>query len=312
MKNQKEALHLVIDNVEKVIRGKRSEIEAILATWLSGGHVLIEDVPGTGKTVLAKCLAKSIELKLGRVQFTPDLLPGDILGSTLYDKENHSFKFEKGPIFSDFFLADEINRATPRTQSALLESMAEGQVTVDNHSFKLDPIFFVMATQNPIEHHGTFPLPEAQLDRFAIKISLGHMGREDELKMAQQFLGANPLNDIGPVITKNDFLNIREMLQKVKISSSVYKYVLDIVSATRKHKEIEVGASPRATITFLAIARAIALIQGEDFVRPASIHQMAIKVLSHRVIPTQEALFQGMNSSRIIEGILKTIKTPIE
>lgn len=312
MKQIQKNLLSVVENTSKVIQGKKDEIGLILATWLAGGHVLLEDVPGTGKTVLAKALSRSIDLKLGRVQFTPDLLPSDVIGSSIYEQKNHQFLFEKGPLFCDFFLADEINRATPRTQSALLECMSEKQVTADNKTYPMDETFFVMATQNPIEHHGTFPLPEAQLDRFSIKLSLGYMSRDQERAMAEQFLNGDPLKELTSVISKEDFLEAKKGLKKVKVSEPVYQYVLDIVEATRKSKDLDVGASPRATLTLLMISKGMALLHGEDFVRPSFIHQLAPLVLGHRLVISPESQFSGVEVETIISSILKGIKTPIE
>lgn len=312
MKQIQKNLLSVVENTSKVIQGKKDEIGLILATWLAGGHVLLEDVPGTGKTVLAKALSRSIDLKLGRVQFTPDLLPSDVIGSSIYEQKNHQFLFEKGPLFCDFFLADEINRATPRTQSALLECMSEKQVTADNKTYPMDETFFVMATQNPIEHHGTFPLPEAQLDRFSIKLSLGYMSRDQERAMAEQFLNGDPLKELTSVISKEDFLEAKKGLKKVKVSEPVYQYVLDIVEATRKSKDLDVGASPRATLTLLMISKGMALLHGEDFVRPSFIYQLAPLVLGHRLVISPESQFSGVEVETIISSILKGIKTPIE
>jgi MoxR-like ATPase len=302
----------LFDNINKVIHGKEKQIQLIIAAWLADGHVLIEDIPGTGKTVLAKTIAKSVDMNFGRVQFTTDLLPSDIIGTTIYDDEKKRLLFRKGPIFSTFFLGDEINRATPRTQSALLECMAERQVTIENTTTPLDKLFFVIATQNPIEQHGTFPLPEAQLDRFSIRISLGYPGREMEIQMAKNRFNSNPLDKINAVIGSEEILKIKKNISEIKIQDNVYNYALDIVEATRKHTDCKIGASPRATLILLKMAQALAYINGDDFVRPSYIYNLCNPVLVHRLTISAEARFSGKNSADIIKDILLKIKAPLK
>jgi MoxR-like ATPase len=312
MENIAKNLVPLFDNINKVIHGKEKQIQLIIAAWLSDGHVLIEDVPGTGKTVLAKTIAKSVDINFGRVQFTTDLLPSDIIGTTIYDDEKKKLLFRKGPIFSTFFLGDEINRATPRTQSALLECMAERQVTIENTTTQLHKLFFVMATQNPIEQHGTFPLPEAQLDRFSIKISLGYPNREMEVLMAKNRYQINPLDQIEAVISSEEIVKIKESLNQIAIHESVYQYTMDIIEATRKHTDLKLGASPRATLILLKMAQALAYINGDDYVRATNVYQLCNPVLTHRILLTPEAKFAGKSSTNVIKDILLKIKAPIK
>jgi MoxR-like ATPase len=312
MENTSQRLKPLFDNISKVILGKEKQTQLIIAAWLSDGHVLLEDVPGTGKTLLAKTIAKSINVPFGRVQFTTDLLPSDIIGTTILDEEKKKLHFRKGPVFSTFFLGDEINRATPRTQSALLECMAERQVTIENTTTTLDKLFFVIATQNPIEQHGTFPLPEAQLDRFSIRISLGYPGREAEILMAQSRSTINPFDQIGPVMGSEEIIAIKKMISEIKIPENVYGYTLDIIEATRKHSECKLGASPRATLILLKMAQALAYLNGDDFVRPAFIYNLCIPVLAHRITLTPEAKYAGKTSNDVIKDILQKIKAPIK
>lgn len=306
----REPLLEVIESASKVIFGKKDQIKLILATWLSGGHVLLEDFPGTGKTVLSKTLSRLIDCEMGRVQFTPDLLPADITGSSFYEAQKQEFRFEKGPLFSDFFLADEINRATPRTQSALLEAMSEKQITNDGKTHKLDDAFFVMATQNPIEHHGTFPLPEAQLDRFAVKLNLGYMDSKSEVEMVKTHIDKSPLETLRPILSKEDFLKIKSSLSNIKIDDSVYNYAVKIVEKTRVSPQLEVGCSPRSTLDLLRIGRALAFLNGDDFLRPKFIYELVPHVLGHRLHLSQESKFKGITAEAFLETLLKQIPPP--
>lgn len=312
MTKEAQLINQVIDSIDTVIHGKKSKIKLCLATWLSGGHILLEDVPGTGKTILAKSIAKISQVDYHRAQFTPDLLPSDLVGTTFYDQESNKFKFLKGPLHTDLFLGDEINRATPRTQSALLEAMAEGQITVDNKTYPLAKNFLVIATQNPVEQHGTFPLPEAQLDRFRIKISLGYPSNEAELLMAKNRQNKDPLNELAPLLTNDEITHLKNKVREVKIKDELIQYCLDIVNKTRNNKSIALGASPRATLALIELSKAMALIDGEAFVRPKTIYKLASFVLAHRISLTAEAKYSGVNVNSVIEEILASTKTPTE
>lgn len=298
--------------VSKVIFGKEEELKLILSCWLSGGHILLEDVPGNGKTVLSKTLAKIFKVDFSRVQFTPDLLPSDILGTTIYDEEARKFYFRKGPLFTTLFLADEINRATPRTQSALLEAMAERQITIEKMSSELDELFFVMATQNPVEQYGTFPLPEAQLDRFFMQISLGYPKRDDELMILKSREKTNPMTEVKSIIEPSQFKNLKEEVKNVDIPDSVYNYALDIVGETREHKKLKMGASPRGPLALCHCARAYAFLEGRDTVLPKDIYNLSIPVLGHRIIIDPQAHYSGETTEHILRDILTKVKSPIK
>jgi MoxR-like ATPase len=304
------AVELLLKNVSSVIHGKDDCIRLVLSAWFSGTHVLIEDNPGTGKTVLAKSLAKSVSTEFGRVQFTPDLLPSDVTGNTIYDEESRQFQFSKGPVFSTILLADEINRATPRTQSALLEAMAEAQVTVDKITHPLPAEFFVIATQNPIEQHGTFPLPEAQLDRFGMKISMGYPARESEQQILLGRLGEDPFRKLQPVLKLEHVQEIKRAVSQVKVPDSTVQYILDIVHRTRDHGELALPASPRASLALMKIGQAASFLAGDDFVRPGTVYKLIPHVLAHRVGQTHESKFRGRKKTDILGEILDKVRVP--
>ncbi|SHH50836.1 AAA family ATPase [Thermosipho atlanticus] len=301
-------LELVVENVSKVIKGKDEKIKLVTSCLLAGGHVLLEDVPGVGKTMLARALAKTFDLDFKRVQFTPDLLPTDLTGLYIFEKETGKFVFRKGPMFTDVLLADEINRATPRTQSALLEAMEEKQITIEGVTHTLSDIFFTIATQNPLESEGTFPLPEAQLDRFMIRTTIGYPGKESEKKILESQFDHHPIEDIAPVITKAEFRAKMNEVKRVEISESVLDYILDIVNTTRNHEDIKVGASPRASIVLMKLSRAYALLEGRDFVLPDDVKYLAPFVLNHRIILTIEAKIKRLDPYEVISDVLERVK----
>lgn len=298
-------------NVRKVIRGQERSIRLILAAFLSGGHILLEDVPGTGKTTLAKALAKTIAAVYHRVQFTPDLLPTDILGVSIFDQRDHDFRFHRGPVFTNILLADEINRASPRTQSALLEAMAETQVSIDGRDYPLEALFFVIATQNPIEYHGTYPLPEAQMDRFAMRISLGYVEEEDEIMILSEQNRSHPLESLRALVGKEDVLRCRAELAEVRISDEIKHYIVSLIRATRDAAGVVNGASPRASLTLMKTAQALALFDGLDFVSPDQVQELAVPVIAHRLMLDPQARFAGVTAAGIVSDILKSVPVPV-
>lgn len=298
-------------NVSKVIIGKSNTIDLIVTAIISGGHILLEDTPGTGKTMLAKSLAKSIAGDFSRIQFTPDLLPSDITGLNIFNQQNHSFEFVKGPVFTNILLADEINRATPRTQSSLLECMEEKQVTVDGETRILDRPFLVIATQNPIETAGTYALPEAQLDRFTMQLSLGLPTKEEELAIIDRFISNNPIDELAPVCTKEQIIEMRQACQSVYVDECIRKYLVDIIEATRSDTSISCGVSPRGTLAFLKTAQVYAAIKGRSYVTPEDIKALAIPVLAHRII-TYSNIAKISNKASLIQSILDTVPVPTE
>lgn len=305
-----ERTQILKKNLESVISGKSDAIELLLTAIFSGGHVLMEDVPGVGKTTLAKALARSIDGVFHRVQFTPDLLPSDIIGSSVYNPKDGSFHFRKGPVFSNILLADEINRASPRTQSALLEAMNEGQVTAEGTTYALARPFLVIATENPVEYYGTYPLPEAQLDRFALQITLGYPDEKSEAEILLARKEKDPLFDISHVINCDQLVEVQELVKKVEIEKSIADYMLAIVRATRNDPKISLGASPRALLTLSRCAQAKAFIAGRSFVLPDDVKTITVNVLAHRIIPDNKAKYSGVSKETIVKDVLERIETP--
>jgi MoxR-like ATPase len=311
MKDDREdILSLLKLNLGRVIRGKEQVIEQLLVALLAEGHVLIEDVPGTGKTTLAKALALSLKVKFSRIQFTPDLLPTDIVGGMIYSPANGSFTFRPGPIHSNIVLADEINRASPRTQSALLEAMSERQVTTEGESRALPQPFLVLATQNPIEHNGTYPLPEAQLDRFCMKISLGYPRHEDELRLLTDQVHEHPLHAVEPVLETQSLLALQERVRGIDVEASVLDYIVRVVARTRVDSRLRLGASPRGALDLRRCAQALALLKGRDHVRPNDVQQMAVPVLAHRLLVDLKARHGGLVGETVVAEILRAESVP--
>lgn len=303
-------LDAIRQNIRKVIKGKDDHVDLVIAAMLCGGHVLIEDLPGVGKTTLAKALAMSVSADFGRVQFTPDLLPTDILGGSVYNPKTGGFTFHRGPIFTNILLADEINRASPRTQSALLEAMAERQVTIENVRHELPGLFMVIATENPVEFHGTYPLPEAQLDRFLIRVELGYANEEDEKAILFDQRLTHPLAGLEPVIDVEAVLELSRGVREIHVADELGVYTVRLVRATRSHSQIEMGASPRGGLGMFHLAQAFAFMDGRDHVRPDDIQKTAVPVLGHRISLETKARYAGVRKDQVIQEILDQVAIP--
>ncbi|HTI70915.1 MAG TPA: MoxR family ATPase [Candidatus Limnocylindria bacterium] len=301
----------ILDNMEKVVIGKRDRLQLVLAAFLAEGHILLEDVPGVAKTMLARALAQSVGCSFKRVQCTPDLLPSDITGASVFNPKTTEFEFRPGPLFAQLVLADELNRATPRAQSALLEAMAERSVTVDGIHYDLERPFLIIATQNPIDHEGTFPLPEAQLDRFLIRLSLGYPPFAEEMRILERFQLQHPIDSLVSVAETEEILAAQQVVREIQIDPAVRDYLLRLVTATRTHPSVALGASPRASLALLRASQALAAIQGYDFVLPDHIKELAPAILNHRIIILPEKRLRKVTSWMVVNELLNTIAVPV-
>ena len=310
MQNIRDSMEAVVQNIEKVIIGKKNCIELLLIALLCEGHVLIEDVPGVGKTSLVSALAKSLDLEFGRIQFTPDILPSDIMGMNIFNRKIGEFEFHPGAAMTNILLADEINRTTPKTQSSLLEIMEEKQATVDGVTYKIKSPFMVLATQNPIDYLGTYPLPEAQLDRFFMKIKIGYPGMDEEIQIIKRFQTGNPLSKLEPVCKKEDISDMQTAVDNVIIKDVVQEYIAKIVRETRANQDVQLGVSPRGGINLAKAAKAKALYEGRNYVVPDDVKKMVVPVLAHRIIVKPQSSLKGLTVNGILGTILEAIPVP--
>jgi MoxR-like ATPase len=301
----------IIANVEQAIVGKRQSLVLALCSWLCEGHILLEDVPGVAKTMLARALARSVGCAFKRIQCTPDLLPGDVTGASIFNPKTTEFEFRAGPLFAQVVLADEINRATPRTQAALLEAMAESRVTVDGITHQLGPPFLVIATQNPVDHEGTFPLPEAQLDRFLMKFSLGYPTLEEELKMLEMLQHRHPIDQLQPVVTAEELVACQQAVRNIYVDDKVRRYLMQIVHDSRSHEDVALGGSPRASIALFRCSQAMAALRGRQYVLPDDVKRVAGAVLTHRVIVKPESRLRKITAAKLVEEIVAEIAVPV-
>ncbi|MGM9943779.1 MAG: AAA family ATPase [Lysinibacillus sp.] len=305
-------IQAVIENIEKVMIGKREVAELSIVALLAGGHVLLEDVPGVGKTMMVRSLSKSVGANFKRIQFTPDLLPSDVIGVSIYNPKTLQFEFRPGPIVGNIILADEINRTSPKTQAALLEAMEEASITIDGETLDISKPFFVMATQNPIEYEGTYPLPEAQLDRFLLKIKMGYPTAQQEIEVLRRAENRQPIQEIEAVMSVEELLKLQQYVKQVYVEDGVKSYIVDIARATRNHQNVYLGVSPRASIALMKAAQAYAFMQNRDFVKPDDIKYLAPFVFGHRLILAPEARYEGVQPEDVIQEVIQQIFVPVK
>ncbi|MFS0560666.1 MoxR family ATPase [Terribacillus sp. 179-K 1B1 HS] len=306
------AVSRIIENINKVIIGKEEPVVLSLTALLAGGHVLLEDVPGVGKTMLVRSLARSVDCDFKRIQFTPDLLPSDVTGVSIYNPKTLEFEFRPGPILGNIVLADEINRTSPKTQSAMLEAMEEKNITVEGNALPLADPFFVMATQNPVDYEGTYPLPEAQLDRFLLKIRMGYPNALEEMQMLDAVTATHPISSVEPVMTKADLLNMQEAVANVYVDPQIQQYIVDLAQISRKHPDVYLGLSPRGSIAMMRAAKAYAFIHGRDYCIPDDVQILAPFVLGHRILLRSEARYDGLTPERLVQRLLEAVDVPVE